>query len=306
MTRSPPTVKLPDKYYEGFNISKEIIPNDIGKFRSLLEGKNCGIFNDLKVIKRIGSDSVHATVWEIMLRSLNIKFAMKVQKDTQKSEHEVIINKILEEWPNYFLIMYSNIYCDNISFPGIRGPISGTFMFMEMAIGDLSQLLKLTHVSEIDLISHINDVLNSLEIMGLLQFYHGDLHLGNIFLVVREGSQKMVIGDFGETQMPKDEPLITGYLTDFSKLLGSLLSVLNPQDYSYSFINNLRLVLKGCNKLIAVTENRYDNWIREHTTVIETEEGEVSITDWADVDPFLEIMVKENIQYLREAILEQA
>lgn len=102
---------------------------------------------------------------------------------------------------------------------------SGTFMFMEFAITDLSQLLLSQYVTKRELLSFINEILDAIHIMADLHIYHGDLHIGNVFIVNRNNSlsshyvKRAVIGDFGESFTGDErESSPTSHLTDIINL----------------------------------------------------------------------------------------
>jgi hypothetical protein len=78
---------------------------------------------------------------------------------------------------------------------------------METAIGDLAQVIEYSIVNEKMFTNYILDVINSVEILSQEKIFHGDLHIKQIFIVMRnfdnqdncESIQKAVIGDFGGT-----------------------------------------------------------------------------------------------------------
>src|SRR5438552_2206950 len=109
---------------------------------------------------------------------------------------------------------------------------------METAIGDLSQVIKYSIVNEKLLLGYILDIIESVKIMSMEQIFHGDLHIRQIFIVLRnvincEPIQKAVIGDFGE-HLRIDSP--TMHLTDLKTFFKSLLEIINYVENSQKFI----------------------------------------------------------------------
>ena len=90
----------------------------------------------------------------------------------------------------FFLYLIRGIICEN------QG-----FFIMEMAISDIRQKIKYSDITLEDLTNTVTDVLQSLLRLAHLRIYHGDLHIGNVFLVFRNCQIRTVIGDFGESSI---------------------------------------------------------------------------------------------------------
>lgn len=251
-------MELPNRRYEGLN-KATVLSND--EFKNLKKYVNCDIFKNLKMLQRIGSNSAYATVWLSSFNSsdLDITFAIKVQKDVQKSENEAKISYFLENWFDFFLLMYYDIYCEKIILN--KETYSGMFMFMEVAMSDLRQLITYQNVIKSELISYILDVCNSIEIMATNFLYHGDLHIGNVFLVTRNYQIKAVVGDFGESNFIISP---TSHLTDMSKFISSLSTeIKNSSLNNLLSENKLLILMKHINKQSILTENEYDLFIEK-------------------------------------------
>ena len=54
-------MQLPDKRYEGLHKPSVLSENE---FKTLKKYVECDIFKHLKILQRIGSDSVNATEWK--------------------------------------------------------------------------------------------------------------------------------------------------------------------------------------------------------------------------------------------------
>ena len=253
-------MQLPDKRYEGLHKPSVLSESE---FKTLKKYVECDIFKHLKILQRIGSDSVYATVWLANFNSpdLNVTFAIKVQRDVKKSEAEAKISYFLEKWFDYFLLMYYNIRCEKIVLSGIS--YSGMFMFMEVAMSDLRQLIKYSNVTKSELVSYVLNVCDSVEIMATNFIFHGDLHLGNVFLVKREGGIRAVIGDFGESQYVVSP---TSHLSDIGNFISQLSIELKSSALSSDVLskNKLALLTKHINKQTAVTEREFDLFLEKN------------------------------------------
>jgi tRNA A-37 threonylcarbamoyl transferase component Bud32 len=80
--------------------------------------------------------------------------------------------------------------------------------------------------------SIISSVINAIVVMSQINFYHGDLHCGNVFLVSRGGQNTIVLGDFGESQIDNDS--INNSEGDFYKFISTFRQQLSyKQQYRY-------------------------------------------------------------------------
>ena len=273
-------MQLPDKRYEGLHKPSVLSENE---FKTLKKYVECDIFKHLKILQRIGSDSVYATVWLANFNSpdLNVSFAIKVQKDVKKSEAEAKISYFLEQWFDYFLLMYYNIRCEKIVLSGIS--YSGMFMFMEVAMSDLRQLIKYQNVTKSELVMYVLNVCDSVEIMATNFIFHGDLHLGNVFLVKREGSIKAVIGDFGESRFILSA---TSHLSDIGNFISQLGIELKSSALSSDVLskNKLALLTKHINKQTAVTEREFDLFLEKNEDDVTLQEEKIQSLVKRDMD----------------------
>jgi serine/threonine protein kinase len=274
-------MELPEKRYDGLHKATVLSGEEFGSLKKYMK---CDIFKHLKILQRIGSDSVYGTVWLAAYENsdLSVTFAVKVQRDIQKSEHESDISYFLEKWFDNFLLMYYNIRCDNIvlSRQSLRSSqknqspenntYSGMFMFMEVAMSDLRQLIKYQNVTKSELISYILQICDSIEIMATNFIYHGDLHLGNVFLVKRDGSIKAVIGDFGESQYIVSP---TSHLSDMSTFISQLSIELKISALSNVLSKNkLSILNKHIYKQSSVTEKEFESFLERNDDVTLQEE----------------------------------
>ena len=281
------------EHYEGIHKPFPITLANIKEFAALLQDENCNIFNRIKVVRRIGSESFYATVWEVdfILNKRPIKMAIKIQKDVVKTLNEIEINNFLKTWPKYFLQMYGSIYCEKIQLKD--DSFDSYFMFMELAIADLAQLLTLRDVSETDLIHLIDQVMDSIYVLGKSQLFHGDLHVKNVFIVPRDNDIRAVIGDFGET-VGIDS--ITAHTSDIYRFTTSLLEFLSKFDKYYLVKAKLKEITKSVNKLTIRVENDYDKWNEIHRD----EEGDVN---YEEVDAYFDSVVGNTIRIVKGILL---
>lgn len=281
------------KHYEGLHRPFPITLANIKDFNTLLQDENCNIFDRIQVVRRIGSESVYATVWEVnfLLNKRPIKMVIKIQKDVEKTLNEIEINKFLNTWPKYFLQMYGSIYCEKIQLKD--DSFDGYFMFLELAISDLAQLLTLRDVSEQDLITLIDQVLDSIYVLGKNQLFHGDLHIRNIFIAPRGNDIRAVIGDFGET-IGIDS--ITSHTSDIYKFASSLLEFINKFPKYYIVKSKLKDIMKYVNRLTVQLENDYDDWNDIHRD----EEGNVN---YKELDAYFESVVGNTIRNVKNILL---
>ena len=250
-------MELPEKRYDGLHKASVLSE---AEFKTLKKYVECDIFKHLKILQRIGLDSAYATVWLASFNSsdLNVSFAIKVQKDIEKSEEEAKISYFLEQWFDYFLLMYYNIRCDKILLSGVS--YSGMFMFMEVAMSDLHQLIKYSNVTKSELVTYILQVCDSVEIMATNFIYHGDLHLGNVFLVKRETGIRAAVGDFGESRFVLSP---TSHLSDIGYFISQLSIKLRTSALSSDVLskNKLSVLTKHINKQSALTEKEFDDFL---------------------------------------------
>jgi tRNA A-37 threonylcarbamoyl transferase component Bud32 len=88
-----------------------------------------------------------------------------------------------------------------------------------IAMADVNQRMKYSIELPNDVYLTVTEVLQSLLRLARLSIYHGDLHLGNIFLVMRNGQLRTVIGDFGESSFT-DSP--TASSSDLFQFINAL------------------------------------------------------------------------------------
>ena len=213
-------MEFPKKRYHGLHIPNLLSPEDQNKL-------SCLDLSNIFLSMQIGSES---QVGKIYLASLfsssssslsSLSFVIKVQSNINKTRSEYEIQHYLsQKWPNNFAMTYEGKQKNCI--------------FMETAIGDLEQVIKYSIVDENMLTSYILDVIDSVEIMSTEKVFHGDLHIRQIFIVLRNGNtRKAVIGDFGE-HLRIDSP--TTHLSDLKIFFKSLLEIISHVENSDKFI----------------------------------------------------------------------
>jgi len=84
------------------------------------------------------------------------------------------------------------------------------------------------------------EVVEALIQLASLRVFHGDLHIGNVFFVIRNCQTKTVIGDFGES-MISDSP--TSSSSDLFYFINSLREYLENEEFISKlniFFNRIR------------------------------------------------------------------
>lgn len=258
-----------NKYYSGLHFHKSILEHQIERFEDILNDESCNIFDRIKVIRQIGSESLYATIWEIDfylsdveksdLEPEKIKLAIKVQKNLEKTLSEIDINNFLQEYSSdYFLRFYGNVYCENINLIG-DSSFSGYFMFMNLAVGDLAQYIIQGNVSESDLEKFVSQIYEAIYHLAIHQIYHGDLHLKNAFIVKDiSGNLRAVIGDFGESEATDS---ITAHTSDIVKFSSSLAVFLKGKRKYSRLERKLLELVKVINRMTpAIEDTQTDNF----------------------------------------------
>jgi hypothetical protein len=259
-------MEFPNKKYEGLHIPNLLSVDDEKK---LSDSIDCNIFDSLFISKRIGSESQFGTIWLCSLNNelLKLSFIIKVQANRNKARSEFEIQNYLSHtWSQNFLVPYGSIDCPEVILRD-NGEVTviktGNFIFMETAIGDLSQVIKYSIVDENMLTSYILDIIDSVEIMSSVKIFHGDLHIRQIFIVLRniihcKPTRKAVIGDFGE-HLQIESPTI--HLSDFKAFFKSLLEVIdyveNSQKFSIKISNCLDFISRQSAQ-IELNDSFYD------------------------------------------------
>jgi serine/threonine protein kinase len=288
---SPPTPRYP--FYRGLHMGRNITLDDVKNFFELID--NCEtILSKTYFIQRIGSLSRSAFVFLANVRDNNFeqKFAVKYEKNISKAESEIDINKfLLDNYPDYFLNMYYGTYCEDVNV--LNQITSGYFMFMEVSVGDLKQIIKYGYITEKELKQILNEILDSLTILSHASIYHGDLHAGNVFIVERDGVKRAVIGDFGES-MFSSAP--TRHLSDLYYLLASLKEILKGR---YPLIDKLlKFVSVQTGKTERDFENLVNNLPEEIQTRLNLEENNVP----EEVDTIMNELISRDIDIIKEML----
>ena len=212
-------MEFPNKRYYGLHIPNLLSEEDQKRLSDL-------IHSPIFISQRIGSESQVGTIWLSSLK--NMSFVIKVQSNCNKAHQEFEIqNYLSHRYPKNFLITYGCIDRNQTT----------NVIFMETAIGDLSQVIMYSIVDQNMLTNYILDVIDSVEIMSIEKVFHGDLHIRQIFIVLRNVNiKKAVIGDFGE-HLRIDSP--TMHLSDLKIFFKSLLEIIQYVESSDKFISKI-------------------------------------------------------------------
>jgi serine/threonine protein kinase len=258
---------LPTEYYQGLNIPSEFNLKEYLRVANIVE---CELLESMTLIRRIGSESLHAKVYIGEIDQTAI--AVKKLKNPRQFENEMTINNtVFEEGSNdlYFLYLIKGLMCDD-----------GAFLIMELAMSDVLQRIKYFLELPKDIYRTVSEVLQSLLRLARLGIYHGDLHLGNVFLVLRNGQLRTVIGDFGESNFT-DSP--TSSSSDLFQFLNALREKLNRSQAVMPVLNSF---YERIGKIAGKTESRFDDLLEvgvdEKQAVIScnVEFVETAISEW--------------------------
>ncbi|MHB1909631.1 MAG: protein kinase family protein [Nitrososphaerales archaeon] len=166
-----------------------------------------------------------------------------------KSHHnELLINEHLND-PDHFLYFIKGLTCEG------QG-----FLIMETALSDLVQRLDYSEFTNEDLHRLFEEILSSLLRLAELRVYHGDLHCGNVFFVMRNCAIKAVIGDFGESSFA-DSP--TASSSDLFYFVNSLRQRLGSR--SGPFILKLDLLFRFLGSTCGCSEDDFDRYLETDT-----------------------------------------
>jgi tRNA A-37 threonylcarbamoyl transferase component Bud32 len=196
----------------------------------------------LTLFQRIGSESLHARIYEGVFNDSHI--AVKVLKKIEQLKNETEINDRVSN-SDYFLFMITSLTCE-----------TNGIIVMELAISDLKQRLDV--ITESDLEKMFVELLEALIQLANLQVYHGDLHIGNIFFVLRNSQIKTVIGDFGESE-------ISNSPTSSSSDLFCFINSLRENLIRRPFLNKLNTFFNKIGKVTGECESSFETYLETMT-----------------------------------------
>ncbi|KNC87809.1 serine/threonine protein kinase [Sphaeroforma arctica JP610] len=211
---------------------------ELEKLRAAL---NCTLYLSLRA--RIGSPSLSAVVYKTEVSGFPV--AVKFEPNMNKAISEVDIHyELTNRIPDYVLHYYDAQQCTTESHTYL-------ILAMELATGDLTQVLRQGSIEYDELRVLIIDVFYSIEEMSKCSVYHGDLHAANIFVINRGGRNLAVIGDFGESTYSQSE---TKHLSDAYRFISSLIEWIHTTGFVYG-VYDLKKALKLCGNENARTED---------------------------------------------------
>ncbi len=234
---------MPVEHYKGINFPYKF---NLQKYRKIKDNIDCMFIKHLNLIRRIGSESLHAKVYSGRID--NTIVAVKILKDIDQFENELYINEFIFEDPMnslFFLYLIKGYICED----------KGIFV-MEMAISDLKQKINFSYITEDESNDIVSNVLLSILKLAELGIYHGDLHLGNIFLVLRNNNIRAVIGDFGESS-PTTSP--TSSSSDLFEFIRGLLEYIDEPE----ILDKLNLFYGKIGKLSGRLEDDFDLYLEK-------------------------------------------
>lgn len=215
MENTSNVLSCPSVYYQGLHLHRQINWNDIENIKKVLDSKDS--CKDITIIQQIGSPSEEATVWEAMVKTQkeNYVVSVKISRQGFYRPTEYLINQALLDYPDYFLRMFAQKDC-TVTIQDRTDKVK--LLFMELAIGDLYQIL-MDAINEEMLNDYILDVFDSEEKLAELGIKHNDLHIRNVFIICNKTRTVAVLGDFGKS-IPAEFP--GSNFDDLLKFFGDL------------------------------------------------------------------------------------
>lgn len=254
-------LSLPNKYYRGIrSIERELTPEEHQIINDLIVRYGCNFTRLLNAQHRIGSESMMGKVFEVEVS--NIVFALKIVTGRHGCQPEFSIAKHLEEETTfdshkYFLYSLFCLQCTNIMLGNTI--FNGSVLGMELAVGDLVQMLENAIVTEDRLAKYLNQIIKGIFVMARSNVFHGDLHPRNTFIVMHECKLRAVIGDFGSAELT--EPSETSVESEFMPLYRGMLEILPQSRY-----DNLKRKLTEVNEKLMLLSRE----------IMPNEEGEIT------------------------------
>lgn len=244
---------IPSERYRGINFPSNPSDEDIQRIGKVF---NCDLFNKINLTKRIGSDSERGKVFDAAIADVPV--AIKIFEDLRKFEHEVQINEIVAassvHYYDYFLgYIISGRY-------QVSGNRSLGLLVMERAFGDLKQILQNSTVSQNFLEETFASVVSSLFELSEIGIFHGNLHCGNVFIVLRKGHMTAVLGDWGESAYMNNSP--NNAEADFHKFISTFLILIERTNHPI-FRRKLSLILDFYGKVARQIEGKFDDYLRQ-------------------------------------------
>ena len=249
---------IPTQYYTGINIPSEL---DLNKFLCIITIQNYDVDDQLELVWRIGSENFNVKVYAGKIN--NTRVAVKVLKYAHKLDHEITINKLLQHDVNnnlYFLYYIKGQVCHSgINDNDHDNDNDNGILIMEMAMCDIKQKIKYCVIIQQDIYRMITEVLESLLVLARLGIYHGDLHAGNVFIVMRDGKFRTVIGDFGESMLSTSPTSSSSDLFQFIRSLREEISYCHNNHHGIT--STLDVLYQTIGKIAGKCENNFDIYL---------------------------------------------
>ncbi len=241
-------IQLGQNYYDGMYEPFLFTADDEQEFFNL----KC---EDLFTHAKITSERPFEPILILSLKlSTNkiVYFVGKFSQSRKENDEETEFGYFFNNYSNNFIRTYHDMSCPNIIFaPGDKDGMcanskkvcSGYFIFMELAKGNLAQILSQSVVNDKQLTKYILDVLVSIELMTMNFVSHNDLKPENIYIVIRNKQLKAVVGDFGICKKVKS-------LKTHTKSIRQFLTLLRPYTETRPYLKEvIALALKYTNAM---------------------------------------------------------
>lgn len=239
------SVTPPSKINNGLHLS---FPDNRWEIYNKLRDLTCEkITQGLTV--QIGSKSEEAYIYKLIID--NNEIAVKIPREhyLKKDEYEIHLY-LSDKYPDYFINIYGKKECSVV----LHGQKYLTeFIFMELALGDLKQVID-DGINPRRLLDYINDVFDSIALMAREGIYHNDLHIGNVFV---NRQHHAVIADFGKSILSQ---YISSSIEDLKKFLRSLRQYLiDNAPYLTAVIGLINSFLQPSSVLMKMSRDYQDS-----------------------------------------------
>lgn|SRR3990167_2385284 len=210
---------FPGQRYTGVHLIRELTQDQFDLIENTIAHEKCNVLDTTVLERRIGSNSEAGIVFEAELdiHGNKIPIAIKFVTNTNEASQEFQMANAVPEY-YYFLSTLFLLNC-NVDLYGKISVMS--VIGMELAVGDIGQVVKYTSVSCREVDMFVYNVMESVELLAESFVYHGDLHHQNVFIVSRGGEYRAVIGDFGKSYFSVSATIhlndLVRFLEDFSR-----------------------------------------------------------------------------------------
>lgn len=111
-----------------------------------------------------------------------------------------------------------------------QGHSSCDLLFSELAYSDLKQFIEVSELTVSHWLTILHQLVDSITELGKLGIIHNDLHLGNVLVLVdQKRNIKLLLHDFGRSELNSEKRLHWRNLADMRKALDHILEIGNTR-----------------------------------------------------------------------------